>query len=528
MREQIASLSSNIRAAALVFGFTVAGRADFTPLRLTSDTYTHDVVVEKTASPPLIPVTTATMESGLANDNFTWYERGYRPDWPTTGLPKAGTQRDSEVASDHLYQFAASYKENNAVLLDAALTKATLTIENASALVSLSFLASGGNGGGKVAYIIHHKNGVTQTGSFTCHDWFNGPNAAYTAGGRIDVSTFVFDMNPGNPRLYAWDVPLTNTSSPVVSIDFSHVSGAGREAIFAVSGCPGAGEPFTPLLVTGYNQDIVVEAESTHPGVLPGVTTAAMDDGSANAGHTFYEQGYYSPAPVTGLPAAGTTITSVTAPDHKYTLPPSYTAPNGILIDGGNPTASITPALPARFARLSFLTSAGNGPVTNRCIVQHRDGSSETNRFVSPDWFDTAPPALSVHGRVRLNHKLVDSLDANGPSLFSADVSLANTTSPVTNLVVNYAGSPLNSHAVIFAVSGTDVSAPPVVAAKLSVSGSPDMGWMIHATAPGRLQSTTALEGNRTVWKDEGQIFSTFKISSGPGDPAKFYRLVSP
>src|SRR5262249_47194484 len=159
-------------------------------------------------------------------------------------------------------------------------------------------------------------------------------------------------------------------------------------------------------------------------------------------------------------------------------------------------------------ARLSFLTSAGHGPVTNRCIIQHRDGSSQTNHFVSPDWFDSAPAAFCANGSVKISQKLVDCLDANGPNLFLTDLSLINTSSSLTTRVVSSAGGGLNSHAVIFAISGTDVSTPPIAAAKLSVTGSPDAGWMIHTTTPGRLQSTTALEGDHTVWQEEGQISS--------------------
>ena len=513
---------------ALGFGIATIGRADFIPVLLTPDTYNQDIVVEKTALPPLVPVTTASMDGGLANDNFTWYERGFRPDWPTTGLPKAGTRRDSEAAGDHEYQFAPSYKENNAVLIDSLLTNAAFAVVNPAAYVTLSFLVSGGNGGGKVAYTIHHQDGLSQTGAFNCFDWFNGPNAAYTAAGRINVSTFGFDMDPGNPRLYACDVALTNNNSPVTSIDFGYVSGAGHEAIFAVSGCARAGERFTPLPVTGYNQDIVVEASSTYPGFLAGFTTASMDDGSANSGNTLYEQGYYPPAPTTGLPPAGATITAAAAPDHRYTLAPSYTNYNVVLVDESNPTANITPVVPGRFARLSFLTSAGHGPVTNRCIVQHQDGSSETNRFIAPDWFDSAPGAVPANGRVKLSQRLVDILNVNGPSLFAADLNLVNTSSPVTNLVVSYAGGGLNSHAVIFALSGSDVSAPPVVAAKLSVSSSPDGGWLIYSTSPGRLQFTSALQGDHTVWKDEGQISTALRINSAPTEPARFYRVVSP
>src|SRR5262249_28388819 len=155
-----------------------------------------------------------------------------------------------------------------------------------STCVTLSFLVSGGNGGGKVAYQIHHQNGTVQSGSCSCFDWLNGPNAAYTAAGRVNVSTFAFELDPGNPRLYSCDIALTNTSSPVTSVDFGYVGGAGREFIFAISGCAEAGLRFVPLLVSGYNQDVVVEADSAHPDVLMGFTSAAMDDGIADSGNT--------------------------------------------------------------------------------------------------------------------------------------------------------------------------------------------------------------------------------------------------
>lgn len=528
MQSSSAHKSNKLSIAALALTLAACRSADFLPIPLTPESYNQDVVVEKTASPPLVPVTTASMDGGLANTNFTWYERGYRPEWPTTGLPKAGTRRDSEAAADHEYQFAPSYKENNAVLIDALVTNATVRILTPSKCVSLSFLVSGGNGGGKVAYHLRHEDGTGQTGTFVCFDWNNGPNAAYTAGGRVNISTFAFDRDPGNPRLYANDIALTNTGSPVTSIDFDYVSGYGHEVIFAISGCTGASQPFTPLLFTGYNQDIVVEASSTLPGFLSGFTTATMDDGAANSGNTVYEQGYYPPAPLTGLPPAGATITAANAPDHHFTLASSYTSNNAVLVDAINATASLKPVAPPRCARLSFLLAAARGPVTNRCVIQHLDGTAETNRFVAPDWFDTAACAFAINGSVKLTRRFVDTRQANGPSLFAADVNLANTASPITNLVVSYAGGGLDAHATIFAVSGSDAGSPPVQPGRLTVERATDGAWVIHSTSPGRLQSTTKLEGARTVWKEEGQISTTARLNPALADAPKFYRVVSP
>ena len=522
------SIKLSIAVLTLTLTLATGTSAEFLPITLTPESYNQDVVVERTAAPPLVPVTTASMDGGLANTNFTWYERGYRVDWPTTGLPKAGTRRQSEAAADHEYQFAPSYKENNAVFIDAQVTNAVVTILNPAKCVSLSFLVSGGNGGGKVAYKLHHQDGTTQTGTFVCSDWYNGPNAAYTAGGRVNISTFAFDRDPGNPRLYANEVALTNTSSPVTSIDFTYVNGNGHEVIFAISASAGASQPFTPLLLAGYNQDIVVEANSTLPGFLAGFTTATLDDGAANSGNTLYEQGYYPPAPLTGLPPAGSTITAANAPDHRFLLAPSYTSNNAVLVDAIHTTASLRPVLPPRCARLSFLTAAARGPVTNRCIIQHLDGTAETNRFVAPDWLDSTDFALGVGGSVKLTRRLVETRAANGPFLFAADVNLVNTASPITNLVVNFAGAGPDAHAAILAVSGSDASSPPAQPGRLTLERSTDGAWVIHSTSSGRLQSTTKLEGARTVWKEEGQISTTTRLNPAGTEVSIFYRVVSP
>ena len=71
-------------------------------------------------------------------------------------------------------------------------------------------------------------------------------------------------VNGNNPRLYSLDVTLSNTTSPVTSIDFAYASGSGHGAIMAVSGSKGAA--FTPIAVTGYNEDIVVEGGRAAPG----------------------------------------------------------------------------------------------------------------------------------------------------------------------------------------------------------------------------------------------------------------------
>lgn len=506
--------------------FTNATRADFVPIPLTSDSFNQDVVVEKTAPPPLMSATTASMDDGVANTNFSWYERGYNADWPSTGLPAPGSVLASQTSPDDSYQMAPSYKSNNAVLIDSALTSATLLLTTPTAYARLSFLVAAGNGPGTVQFTIHFQNGATQTGTFTCPDWLSSVGQAYTGYGRVDVNKFTFSgVNANEPALFTRSISLSNTTSAVTQIDFLYTAGAAHNAIFAVSGSPTQVDPFTPIAVTGFNADLVVESTAARRQALTTATTGSMEGGVVNSGRTWYEKGYYSLNPATGLPAAGSILTNSAAPDHRYVLAASYTANNALGFDSDWPNAVLTPATPAAYTALSFLCAAGHGPVTNQCIVTHANGFSETNTLVIPDWFDSAPAAFVSSGDLNLNIRAVDSVGANNPRLFGVDLPLANTTSPVTNVFLTFQGGPPNSHAAIFALSGssnTGSSPRPL----LSISAVAGGSLRITTTQPGQLQSTTVLKGTNTLWQDEGPISSALTMTPSPSAPRKFFRVV--
>jgi predicted alpha-1,6-mannanase (GH76 family) len=439
----------------LCVSFAVGARADFAPISLTPGSYNQDMVVERTAPAPVISggYTTASMDGGLANSANSWYEQGYNTAAPATGLPPAGSTFTHQSLANHQYRMAPSYAVNNTVLLDSTLTHATLTLSSPAVYTQLSLLESGGHNGVAFSYTVHHLDGFTESGTGSIPDWFNGASPAWTANGRVDVGTFAFNsVNANNPRLYSLDFALTHTSSAVASIDFSYVSGTGEGAIMAVSGSTGSS--FTPIAVTGYNEDIVVEASAGKPGILGGVTTASMDTGPANTANTWYELGYVPTAPDTGLPPAGSTFTNVSAPDHRYLLAPSYTANNVLLLTSNAPNGSLIPAAPASFHGLSFLVSGGNGPITVGCTTRHADGFSESNNFVVPDWFTAAPVAWVANGRIDLGTKIPNNLNAGNPRLYAADIPLADTASPVVNISLVWRSGSSGANAVIFAVSG--------------------------------------------------------------------------
>ena len=173
----------------------------------------------------------------------------------------------------------------------------------------------------------------------------------------------------------------------------------------------------------------MVEASAGTTGALSGYTTATLDTGLTNTMNTFYEQGYDLDAPLTGLPPAGSTMTNVSAPDHLYTLASSYSSNNVLLLTSNAPNGTLSLATAAIEKGLSFLCS-GNGPVTVNSSIQHTSGSPQTNSFVVPDWFSYSPVAYLANGRVDVDNKTVNNVNAGNPCLYPWTSRLATLPRP--------------------------------------------------------------------------------------------------
>jgi hypothetical protein len=113
-----------------------------------------------------------------------------------------------------------------------------MTLTTPAQYSTLSLLGSAGHGPNSVSYTINYADASTQTGTISVTDWFGG-TAAYTTNGRVTVGSGTFDsVNGGNPRLYGFDITLTNTTSPVNSVALSSASSTSTAAFFSLSGTP--------------------------------------------------------------------------------------------------------------------------------------------------------------------------------------------------------------------------------------------------------------------------------------------------
>jgi hypothetical protein len=219
---------------------------------------------------------------------------------------------------------------------------------------------------------------------------------------------------------------------------------------------------YNPItLASGYNQDMVIEAGAPASGAINNIT-ATMDAGTAKTGATYYEQGYNTGAPLTGLPASGGTFTSQADSRHIFTMG-NYSSNNAALLSPTATTDTITFANPSAFYALSFLTATGNGTAAFDLTINYADGAPSTYipyDVVSPDWFFQGPAAFIANGRAYpgTGATTYDNVNNGEPNLYQLDVLMPDTTDPISSVTLNYDATAGNL--AVFAVSGAAVPEP--------------------------------------------------------------------
>lgn len=510
--------------------------AAFTPIPLNPSSYNGDPVIEASAPPTVNDFVGVTLDQGTNKNGNTWYEMGYNTNTyasptysgPLTGLPTAGTVFTAISNATHSFQMPPTYVGNCVIFVGhnnsswtPILGPGTFTVVTPAAFTSLSILSGTGNGANKIGYTVNHADGSSETGTFSSPDWFSGPaaNTAWRAGGLVGMNGGVNNINGNAGTMWFSDITLSDTTSPVTSIVFNWLTGNsngsspwgnGRTYIFAVSGSTD-GINFSPIAVTGYDHDGVMEANGPHTtgtgdtnltGVLVNDNTYCsftMDAGIWKGGSTWYERGYYASYPNSGIPTAGSTITSATQPAIHYTMPSSYVGNCAVCLSSNLLSDTITFASPTAAGSLAFLLGGGNGGLNLRVEIQYQGGGSETNWINAPDWFTRNTPFSYVaFGRTapsnRSFNNTPDQLQNNwlipqpfgnlppgqpfsrdprnggqsfpnlpGVRLYDAVIPVANAGTPISsiNIVVTNVGTFGNS-ATIFAVSGS-AGAPPVI-----------------------------------------------------------------
>jgi hypothetical protein len=502
---------------AVIFGLSGStdGGTTFRPINVTG--FNYDMVIEA----PLAKTVTATIDAGLLipassttainrGDNNTLFEQGFNLINPSTtpipraqnGLPHPGTIFNALSNATHAFQMPPTYVGPCVVMVNSQVNGGTLTLNTPAALSALSILSTAGSGPLTVAVTVNHQDGSSEITSYLCPDWFGAlttnQNVAYIAAGRVPMGRLNTINNGGTATgTIVWynDIPLSNQSSPVTSVQFSYTTGNGRAVVFGLSGSTD-GTSFTPLGVTGFNQDVVVEANAITNMDLRAFSSASMDGGTNNNANIWYEQGWNTLAPASGLPPAGSIITSTNLTDHHYQFASDYTKNNVVYCDSNNPTATITFATPNTFSAVSFLSANANQGIQIKVILNHQSAPSETNVFNSKDWFNGAPAAFTADGRCSSDNRSANNWlpGTSNPHLYEAQFAVADTVHNVTGATLiwttnNGAGgvSAANSRFVVLAVSGTTGSTAPLISSIVpqNFAGFDGTNFTLAATAGG-------------------------------------------
>ncbi|MGH7940013.1 MAG: LamG-like jellyroll fold domain-containing protein, partial [Limisphaerales bacterium] len=217
-------------------------------------------------------------------------------------------------------------------------------------------------------------------------------------GGTVTFSSQVESLLPVTNQWYFNEAPLANQTNATLILNNVQTASAGSYSVIVGNAvgttnsvtvrlsveAPGV-YGFSPIAIasSSYNEGMILAK-----GDLAPATSATMDEATKNYGTTWFQQGYDLSDTTVGLPAPGSTYNYTSnSIEYSYTMAPSYTNDDVVLINSSIGSDTLTLTTPAAYSGISFLGSAAYGPTTNNYAVYHSDGTIETGQVAMPDWF---------------------------------------------------------------------------------------------------------------------------------------------
>lgn len=237
---------------------------------------------------------------------------------------------------------------------------------------------------------------------------------------------------------------------------------------------------YTPVAVTGYNQDLVAD------GSGPSAGSVSVSTGFDGVNYAFVAQNYsYSGTPSYYLPTSGTLNSKLTT-GLSWQLA-SYTANNVLHLPNANDTGRLTFVTPQSAAEVEILCTSGSGSATATFTVVFTDGTTQTFTSVAiPDWYN-AGGATNGIGRVNLTTDVLEGTSSN-PHLFEKKLALstANYSKLIDHILVENTNSGSSTGLIgVFAVSIENVcSGTPSAIATGPATVCPNTSFTLTSSGP--------------------------------------------
>src|SRR5215204_4891338 len=116
---------------------------------------------------------------------------------------------------------------------------------------------------------------------------------------------------------------------------------------------------FNPIALTpgSFTADVIVE--KTAPRSINDYVTATMDGGTNNNSNTWYEKGFDSTRPNTGLPNSNSVFTAFADANRTFRMAPDFSTNAALCVYAAIPNGTLTLTTPSAFSAVSVLCAGG-------------------------------------------------------------------------------------------------------------------------------------------------------------------------